>query len=380
MKLLAIICLFLSLALPAKADIRDCINATVKVHCQSGQSLSTGTGVVFGIENGKVFIITNSHVIADNPKNVSIIAYKWGHRSKEFKCTVVKNIKNSEVDVAILTIPQAEFKGQEPKPIPIAPYGTKLKVGDCLYSNGCAKGAEPSLIATREISDNGVNIEFRPPPAEGRSGSGMFNKEGTQIVGLLYARSIESSAVGMAVSLDMLHKYLYKKSVDFDSYNIKIKPHVLLPFTVELPVKEHVLLPYLTQETYFMGPFSGKGGQCGPGGCPSQRQPPRNPQKPQQPNEGSEEYGERLDGSVPFPTLPPEEAKPEVKPQLPQDKPPLTQGTEKGGLGFPNDWLKKNIHYFAIVFLIIVILIFVVPASIRNVKQALLNELKKGIK
>lgn len=180
------------------AGITDCYDATCRIRCSDG---TLGTGCTFEISQGYVFVLTNQHVVA---KASSVQCSFWfqGHESVKIGGKMLAC--STQVDAAVIVIPEGSFNGRLPKVIPVAPRNTRLEVGESIISVGCAKGAWATGFKGHVLGYEGKDLIFTPSPADGRSGSAIFNAEGTQIIGLIWGRTNK----GHAVTVENLYRAL----------------------------------------------------------------------------------------------------------------------------------------------------------------------------
>lgn len=204
-------------ALEAEGAISDCFDATCRVLVDQDPP---ATGCVFEISDGKVFVLTNAHVVG-SAKAVRLEFWCRGHKSLPLDGTVIARVRNDEVDAAIVSLDESHFAGRLPKAISVAPRNYELELGQTIISIGCSGGSWPTMFTGHVLSDDNLDenldpftLEFFPPPAGGRSGSAIFDAEGTMIVGLLYARADTGDKNGRPVSyghactLESLYKHL----------------------------------------------------------------------------------------------------------------------------------------------------------------------------
>ncbi len=181
------------------ASLTDAIDATCRV--TSGNA--RGTGCVFEISRGHAYVLTAAHV-ADG-QTVQCEFWRDGHRSKPLRGEVLRRNPADFVDSAIVAIDIAEFAGVLPKVIPMAPRDYVVQPGETITSVGCAKGAWSTGWKGHALDYSGSDLHFTPPPANGRSGSAIFNADATMIVGLLTARTGDDKQ-GIATSIQALYK------------------------------------------------------------------------------------------------------------------------------------------------------------------------------
>jgi len=111
----------------------------------------------------------------------------------------------------VVAVPEAAFAGMIPKTIPVAPRNYTIQPAQTLLSVGCANGTWSTGWKGHALGYRGVDLHFVPPPANGRSGSAIFDATGERIVGLLRARN-EDHSEGIATSLHSLYAALSTES------------------------------------------------------------------------------------------------------------------------------------------------------------------------
>ena len=178
--------------------ISDCHDAT----CRISAGGARGTGCVFEISGGNVFVLTNAHVVG-NAGEVQCEFWKHGHRSQPVSGRVV--MRGNPVDAAVVAVPQSALGSTLPTAVPLADRNTLLRKGDTVISVGCPHGQWATGWKGHVVARKSGDLHFVPPPANGRSGSAIFDAAGEQIVGLLRARTIDDRE-GIAVSLQSLYR------------------------------------------------------------------------------------------------------------------------------------------------------------------------------
>jgi len=200
--ILAAILILLMAAVPVAADIATCHDATCRVVSGDGQERAMGTGAVFLIDQAYVYVLTNAHVATSN----QLACEFWLRGFKSAALRAELTARNTEADAAILRVPVGSFGGVLPKFVPVAPRGTVLRQGTPIYSVGCSKGSWATGFKGHVLGYRGTEMYFTPPPANGRSGSAIYNEDGTMIVALLHARLEEGEGAGLAVGLEDLYR------------------------------------------------------------------------------------------------------------------------------------------------------------------------------
>jgi len=194
----------LAIGSPGQGSIADCIDATCRIAGHDGRPL--GTGCVFHRAGGRVFVLTNAHVVEGHDE-VGCEFWQRGHQSVPLAGRVAWRVRNAECDAAVVVLAESQFGARPPVAIPLASGDYVIRPGETLVSVGCAAGAWATAWRGHARGYSGGDLRFLPVPAGGRSGSAIFDADGTRIVGLLYARTADDSE-GMAVSLQALHRHL----------------------------------------------------------------------------------------------------------------------------------------------------------------------------
>lgn len=191
--------LFMLLAGAARAAIDDCIDATCRITAADG---GRGTGCVFELSQGRVYVLTAAHVVGRS-RQVECEFWRHGHRSSPLAGQVTA--RDEAADAAIVVLGQAAFGGVLPKAIPLAPRDYVLRPSQPVVSVGCAGGSWSTGFKGHVLGYQGADLVFVPGPANGRSGSAIFDAAGERIVGLLRARSMDDSR-GIATSIQALYR------------------------------------------------------------------------------------------------------------------------------------------------------------------------------
>ena len=198
-----LLCVGLMLAMTTTAmaaDLTRCIEATCRI--RTGNSI--GTGCVFAIHEGGVYVLTNAHVVGDN-QTVTCEFWQAGHISRPLTGRVTS--VTTEADAAVVLIQESVFGGRVPPAIPLANSGRRLSSGETVFSVGCAGGAWATSFTGHIKADTGEVLTFVPAPRDGRSGSAIFAADGSCIVGLLRARN-EEAREGIACTISRVVRFL----------------------------------------------------------------------------------------------------------------------------------------------------------------------------
>jgi len=197
---IALLILYLALCIGsmANASIDDCIDATCRITAGDG---SRGTGCCFERSDGYVYVLTCAHVVGNSP-TVQCEFWCAGHVSRPLAGRVVR--RSQGADAAMVAVPESAFDGVLPKIVPVAPRDYAVRPGETLTSVGCARGTWSTGWKGHALGYSGNDLYFTPTPANGRSGSAIFDAQGRVIVGLLRARTGDDRS-GIATSVRALY-------------------------------------------------------------------------------------------------------------------------------------------------------------------------------
>jgi hypothetical protein len=194
-------------AAEASAAVSDCVDATCRISTPDG---SRGTGCVFEIGRGQVFVLTCAHVVGRSTA-VQCEFWREGHQSQPLPGRVIARVEDDRCDAAVIAVDESQFGGLLPRVVPLAPRDYVPRPGDTITSVGCANGAWSTGWKGHVLGDRGGDLRFVPVPANGRSGSALFDAAGEKIVGLIRARTIDNSE-GIAVTVQELYRALGDKT------------------------------------------------------------------------------------------------------------------------------------------------------------------------
>ncbi|NLG44823.1 MAG: trypsin-like peptidase domain-containing protein [Phycisphaerae bacterium] len=170
-------------AVPTLGAADDCAalaaahSATARLVAANGD---TGTGTVFEVSQGRVFLATAAHVATSQTLQAQF--FFLGHESKAVPAALLW--RDEPADLAIVAVNLAALEGTIPPAIPLAPPDAVVPTGAPIYTVGCAHGAWATGAEGHAIGyDEGRRLCFLPIPAEGRSGSAVIHAG--RIVGIV---------------------------------------------------------------------------------------------------------------------------------------------------------------------------------------------------
>lgn len=238
MKIIATLIIFLA-ASPTFASIKEAMQATVQLFTYYETTVddvlvkkqSGGSGVIFKVDKENLYIFTASHVVSekknfeikkDDPKveftlkQVKVQFFVDGFSSPRIDAKL--HWRSYEVntynDLAMISIKKADLRNYTlPKPIPIADKNRTLNFRETIISCGCPNLSWPTLwfghVAARQESL--YTFKFNPPPIGGRSGSAIFNENGTKVLGIIIWKASYPGGSGTAIAPHGIHSLTEKK-------------------------------------------------------------------------------------------------------------------------------------------------------------------------
>ncbi|MHA2043199.1 MAG: S1 family peptidase [Candidatus Thorarchaeota archaeon] len=213
-------------------DSKDVNQATCRIN-------NRGTGIVFAEDKTDLWIMTAGHVMVDNDnklqKEFFVHFYNekeddsdlWsvgvGVEPKKFKAEPLWHVCNNKIlykkgkrvgialtthDLGFIKVKKDQFGTYPiPKPIRLAPQGTKLEVGQKIMSSGFPGGKEKKDIEGKVTSKKKDRFNYTPGPIPGQSGSGIVTDDGIVGIVIWYLKTnVEKNKYGTAISLEQIYK------------------------------------------------------------------------------------------------------------------------------------------------------------------------------
>lgn len=177
-------------------------------------SNASGSGVIIGVKDGELLIVTNNHVVS----NESSSSYSVTH-SKGLKVTfadgedadAVTRGTDASTDLAVITVKLSDLSDSTKDAIRIAVLGSSddTKIGEGVIVIGNAGGYGQSVTSgivsakDREVTIDGVTRKLIQTDAAinpGNSGGGMFNAAG-ELIGINCAKTVSTDIEGMCFAI-----------------------------------------------------------------------------------------------------------------------------------------------------------------------------------
>ena len=193
-----------------ESSLQDNLAATCRITYSprpGTQSQHVGTGVALARGDGAIKVLTAAHVVDEVGATVSLVFWKAGQPREPVEGHVewASYVPGTARDVAIVSVPLSALGGDVPHTAGMSPRDIRLAIGDPVASAGCAHGNWPTLFVGHVVAELGAAVEFEPAPAEGRSGSALFDLATGQVVGLVDWQTADRRR-GRAMSVAELYR------------------------------------------------------------------------------------------------------------------------------------------------------------------------------
>ncbi|NLY00543.1 MAG: hypothetical protein GXY83_30985 [Rhodopirellula sp.] len=189
----------------ARSD-EQLIAATVRLRIEDATGHSFGTGTIIDSREGEALILTCGHLFRDSKGEGSIEVDLFGPRPARKVPGRLLAYDADHRDVALVSI-------RPPCPVTaarVAPPGYEIHKGATVASVGCNNGEDPTVRHSRVTSlDKFVgppNLQVAGLPVQGRSGGGLFSREG-YVIGVCNAADPTDNE-GLFAALASVHSQL----------------------------------------------------------------------------------------------------------------------------------------------------------------------------
>lgn len=180
--------------------------ATVRLQVEDSGGKSFATGTIIDVHNGEALIVTCGHVFRSSKGRGKITIDYHVTPAAPSTQGVLIDYKADTRDIAFVSCRLPVNIA----PIRVAPTLAVLKPGVNGFTLGCDHGAPATIRPTQIVSLNRytgpANIEIKGAPTQGRSGGGLFTRDG-QIIGVCNAAD-NAADEGIYASLAIIHDEL----------------------------------------------------------------------------------------------------------------------------------------------------------------------------
>jgi len=186
--------------------------ATVRLIVSDADGASYGTGTIIDTRQGMALILTCAHIFRQSKGKgkIQVDLFSASGRNELVGRMLDFDLKH---DVALVVI-QPKTKATAAL---VAPPTFRLERGDRVFSIGCDRGKLPSLQESHITMINRflgpANVEVAGEPDNGRSGGGLFSKEGF-LIGVCNAANPTDNE-GMYAALPVIYGELNRMQLRF---------------------------------------------------------------------------------------------------------------------------------------------------------------------
>lgn len=179
--------------------------ASVRLKVEDAKGHSIGSGTIIDARKGEALLITCGHIFRESQGKGRIVVDLFHPQPR----TVEGKLLDYDLkrDIALVTISGADLVA-----VPVAPEGFQVNKNDAAFSIGCDHGQDPTV---RQTSITGLNryqgppnIEAKGQPVDGRSGGGLFSREG-RLIGVCNAAD-PADDEGIYAAMATIHWQLEK--------------------------------------------------------------------------------------------------------------------------------------------------------------------------
>ncbi|MGB7327698.1 MAG: trypsin-like peptidase domain-containing protein [Rubripirellula sp.] len=179
----------------------DATDRVLRASCRISAGNARGSGVIFDADEDNYRVLTNAHVVGRVGNRVRLEFEHSGYRSRPIAGRVVRShiARTTSIDLAIVELPRSAFPG----PMPVVPLAVGdaqsngLLDGETVLTVGAQGGAAVSLQRGHVVRQTRGLIYYKPEALPGRSGSPLFNDNGSRVIGLVAWRTGDGHGLAM---------------------------------------------------------------------------------------------------------------------------------------------------------------------------------------
>ena len=222
--------------------------ASVRLKIEDANGNSWGSGTVIDAQENEALILTCGHLFRDSQGRGKITVDFFGPDGlKGLQGEVIQYDLKADVGLLCIATPHRV------PAVRLAADGKQLRPGDEIFSIGCNGGADPTVALSRVTAVDkylgSPNVEIAGQSVQGRSGGGLFTREG-EAYGVVYAADKEDNE-SLCAALPAVHALLHQARLD----DLFAEPNALagqpaaaefVPPTPVAPVSVPPLTPFPT--------------------------------------------------------------------------------------------------------------------------------------
>jgi len=196
--------------------------AAVRLKIEDAKGHSIGSGTIVDTHGDEAVLITCGHIFRESQGQGRIVVDLFHPQPRTIEGKLLDyDLKR---DIAIVSI----APGAGVVSAPVAPQGLSVNKSDAAFSIGCDKGQDPSIRPTKITALNRYqgppNIEAAGEPVDGRSGGGLFSRDG-YLIGVCNAADPADNE-GIYAAIATIHWQLEKVGLE-KLYQQPSQPQVL---------------------------------------------------------------------------------------------------------------------------------------------------------
>lgn len=192
--------------------ISKSIAASVRLRIEDATGHSFGTGTIIDMHDQEALVLTCGHIFRHAGKEAKIVCDSFADGAKQ---RLIGTLISYDLrrDVGLVSFEP----GVPIEPIRVGRVGDQPDVGASVFSVGCNRGADPTVIENKVLAVNRyhgpANLVVGGRPVDGRSGGGLFTSSGT-LIGVCNAADQEADE-GLYAALGPIHAELESAGLDF---------------------------------------------------------------------------------------------------------------------------------------------------------------------
>jgi Trypsin-like peptidase domain len=201
----------------AQSNIDESKNLVVMIRGDLQDSPTIGAGLVFGVLDNRLYIVTANHVVRRGETEANNLEVEfWSVPNEPFSAKLLRPL-NTTLDVAVLTVRLDEI-GVSANQFPFQQLGTSADLNKTEFITTIGQGNGRPWVTLRDpinvISTESGLIEFQSPSiSPGDSGGGVFTDSG-KLVGMVIRDSPPSM---VAIAIESLNETLQNERYPFNT-------------------------------------------------------------------------------------------------------------------------------------------------------------------
>ena len=175
---------------PETDPVARAMSATVRLKIVDPRGQSYGTGTIIDVHDDEALVVSCGHIFRDSSGKGQIYCDLFcGSQPREIPGKLVSYDLRRDIGLV-------SFRpGVAVTPVPVGGGGSVSRENDPVFSIGCSRGQDPTVNHNRVIAVNRyhgpANLVVGGRPVDGRSGGGLFNRQG-MLIGVCNAADQEA--------------------------------------------------------------------------------------------------------------------------------------------------------------------------------------------